>query len=201
MQKLGEREPARTDGPLAVAPALSVQFFLIPLAVVAVVVAVYGGFRLIVADERSPEEYLNEIRTGGRDRRWPAAYELARIMAEPETEAQFPGLGLALVQAFVSGRDLVGYVDEARATVDREIKMPAGYRMVWGGQFENQQRASARLMCSALAPGGSGGRRRAAEAGLVRGFRGGRRCSIPRLFLVSYGSSLWALAPRAGVVA
>ena len=47
MQKLGEREPARTDGPLAVAPALSVQFFLIPLAVVAVVVAVYGGFRLI----------------------------------------------------------------------------------------------------------------------------------------------------------
>ncbi|MEE2613332.1 MAG: HEAT repeat domain-containing protein, partial [Acidobacteriota bacterium] len=64
-------------------------------------VAVYGGFRLIVADERSPEEYLNEIRTGGRDRRWPAAYELARIMAEPETEAQFPGLGLALVQAFV----------------------------------------------------------------------------------------------------
>ena len=101
MQKLGEREPARTGGPLAVAPALSVQFFLIPLAVVAVVVAVYGGFRLIVADERSPEEYLNEIRTGGRDRRWPAAYELARIMAEPETEAQFPGLGLALVQAFV----------------------------------------------------------------------------------------------------
>jgi cobalt-zinc-cadmium resistance protein CzcA len=56
------------------------------------------------------------------------------------------GSRYALVQAFVSGRDLVGYVDEARATVDREIKMPAGYRMVWGGQFENQQRASARLM-------------------------------------------------------
>jgi len=101
MQKLGEREPARTEGPLAVAPALSVQFFLIPLAVVAVVVAVYGGFRLMVADERSPEEYLHEIRNGGRDRRWPAAYELARIMAEPETEAQFPGLGAALVRAFV----------------------------------------------------------------------------------------------------
>ncbi|WP_303764289.1 efflux RND transporter permease subunit [Sphingobium yanoikuyae] len=56
------------------------------------------------------------------------------------------GSRYALVQAFVSGRDLVGYVDEARATVDREIRMPAGYRMVWGGQFENQQRASARLM-------------------------------------------------------
>lgn len=56
------------------------------------------------------------------------------------------GSRYALVQAFVSGRDLVGYVDEARAAVDREIRMPVGYRMVWGGQFENQQRASARLM-------------------------------------------------------
>ena len=101
MQKLGEREAARIDGPLAVAPSLTVQFFLIPLAVVAVVVAIYGGFRLMVADERSPEEYLNEIRTGGRDRRWPAAYELARIMGERETEAQFPDLGRALVRAFV----------------------------------------------------------------------------------------------------
>ncbi|WP_420144653.1 efflux RND transporter permease subunit [Sphingobium sp.] len=56
------------------------------------------------------------------------------------------GSRYALVQAFVAGRDLVGYVDEARATVDREVRLPAGYRMVWGGQFENQQRASARLM-------------------------------------------------------
>ena len=100
MQKLGEREPARGDGPLAVAPALSVQFFLIPLAVVAVVVAIYGGFRLMVADERTPEQYLSEIRNGGRDRRWPAAYDLARFMAEEGTEARFPGLGPALVRAF-----------------------------------------------------------------------------------------------------
>ena len=56
------------------------------------------------------------------------------------------GSRYALVQAFVSGRDLVGYVDEAKAAVDAKIRLPAGYRMVWGGQFENQQRASARLM-------------------------------------------------------
>ena len=104
MQKLGEREPARTDGPRAVAPSLSVQFFLIPLAVVAVVVAIYGGFRMMVADERSPEEYLNDVRTGGRDRRWPAAYELSRMMGEQETEARFPALGPALVRAFVDSK-------------------------------------------------------------------------------------------------
>ncbi|MEG8220537.1 Cobalt-zinc-cadmium resistance protein CzcA [Sphingobium sp. AntQ-1] len=56
------------------------------------------------------------------------------------------GSRFALVQAFVSGRDLVGYVDEARAAVAVKVKLPAGYRIVWGGQFENQQRASARLM-------------------------------------------------------
>ena len=56
------------------------------------------------------------------------------------------GSRFALVQAFVSGRDLVGYVDEAKAAVAAKIILPAGYHVVWGGQFENQQRASARLM-------------------------------------------------------
>ena len=44
-----------------------------------------------------------------------------------------------------AGRDLVGFVDEAKAAVARDVKMPQGYRLEWGGQFENQQRASARL--------------------------------------------------------
>ncbi|MDE2563759.1 MAG: efflux RND transporter permease subunit [Sphingomonadales bacterium] len=56
------------------------------------------------------------------------------------------GSRYALVQAFVSGRDLVGYVDDAKAAVAKQVPLPAGYRLVWGGQFENQQRASARLM-------------------------------------------------------
>ncbi|ARR56459.1 hypothetical protein HY78_24955 [Rhizorhabdus wittichii DC-6] len=56
------------------------------------------------------------------------------------------GSRFALVQAFVSGRDLVGYVDEAKAQVTAKVRLPAGYSIVWGGQFENQQRASARLM-------------------------------------------------------
>ncbi|MGE3475788.1 MAG: efflux RND transporter permease subunit [Rhodospirillaceae bacterium] len=56
------------------------------------------------------------------------------------------GLRYALVQAFVSGRDLVGYVDDAKAVVAAKVKLPQGYSMVWGGQFENQQRAAARLL-------------------------------------------------------
>lgn len=55
------------------------------------------------------------------------------------------GSRFAMVQAFVSGRDLVGYVEEAKADIGANVKLPPGYRIVWGGQFENQQRASARL--------------------------------------------------------
>jgi heavy metal efflux system protein len=56
------------------------------------------------------------------------------------------GSRFAMVQAFVSGRDLVGYVEQAKTDIGSNIKLPPGYRIVWGGQFENQQRASARLM-------------------------------------------------------
>jgi cobalt-zinc-cadmium resistance protein CzcA len=51
-----------------------------------------------------------------------------------------------VVQSNVRDRDLVGFVDEAKAAVAREVKLPDGYRLAWGGQFENQQRAAARLM-------------------------------------------------------
>jgi hypothetical protein len=98
MDKLSEREPA-TRNPLVAAPALAVQFFLIPLAVVAVAVVVYMGFRSIVADARSPQDYLTEIRRGGSDRRWPAAYELSRLMADPKVRADRT-LAPALVKAF-----------------------------------------------------------------------------------------------------
>ena len=50
-----------------------------------------------------------------------------------------------VVQSNVRGRDLVGFVDDAKAAVARDVRLPAGYRIAWGGQFENQQRAAARL--------------------------------------------------------
>ncbi|WP_442681990.1 efflux RND transporter permease subunit [Stenotrophomonas sp. JC08] len=55
------------------------------------------------------------------------------------------GSRFALVQSNVDGRDLVGFVEEARASVAQDVVLPEGYRIVWGGQFENQQRAAARL--------------------------------------------------------
>src|SRR5438105_670441 len=98
MDKLIERESAPRN-PLVAAPALAVQFFLIPLAVVAITLIVYVGFRSLLADDRAPQDYLAEIRTGGENRRWPAAYELSRRMADPKVRADRT-LAPALVKAF-----------------------------------------------------------------------------------------------------
>ena len=51
----------------------------------------------------------------------------------------------AIVQAYVSGRDLVGFVEDAQKAVAAKVTLPAEYRLVWGGEFENQRRAAARL--------------------------------------------------------
>jgi len=56
------------------------------------------------------------------------------------------GSRYSVVIANVTGRDLVGFVEDAKSVVKTKIKLPTGYRISWGGQFENQQRASARLM-------------------------------------------------------
>jgi cobalt-zinc-cadmium resistance protein CzcA len=45
----------------------------------------------------------------------------------------------------VRNRDLGSFVTEARARVDAKVKMPEGYEMLWGGEFENQERAMRRL--------------------------------------------------------
>lgn len=55
------------------------------------------------------------------------------------------GKRVTVVQADVQGRDVVGFVDEIRAAIAREVQLPAGYFVTFGGQFENQQRAAARL--------------------------------------------------------
>ncbi len=57
------------------------------------------------------------------------------------------GQRMVVIQSNVRDRDLVGFVDEAKAAVANpaKFKLPAGYSLTWGGQFENQQRAAARL--------------------------------------------------------
>jgi Cu(I)/Ag(I) efflux system membrane protein CusA/SilA len=55
------------------------------------------------------------------------------------------GLLLATVLLNVQGRDVGGFVEEARDAVAREVVLPAGYYVGWSGRWENQERARGRL--------------------------------------------------------
>ncbi len=50
-----------------------------------------------------------------------------------------------VVQANVRGRDIASFVEDAMATLDKQVKLPAGYWLEWGGQFKNLEEAKARL--------------------------------------------------------
>ena len=55
------------------------------------------------------------------------------------------GQRYAVVRSNVRDRDLVGFVADAKKAVEEKVQLPTGYYIKWGGQFENQQRAAARL--------------------------------------------------------
>lgn len=50
------------------------------------------------------------------------------------------------IEMNITGRDIGGFVAEAKQKIKEQVKLPAGYYLSWGGQFENQQRAMKKLM-------------------------------------------------------
>ncbi len=50
-----------------------------------------------------------------------------------------------VIQSNVEGRDVVSFVEDVRQAIESQVELPPGYYVTYGGQFENQQRASARL--------------------------------------------------------
>lgn len=98
-------------------------------------------------DARSAPERIQNLEIATPDGGYVRAADLAAISRvegpvkiDRENASRF-----AVVQAYVTGRDLVGFVKDAQARVARDVPLPQGYRLVWGGQFENQKRAAARL--------------------------------------------------------
>ncbi len=64
----------------------------------------------------------------------------------PSTINREWGRRLIKVQTNVRDRDVATYVEEAQVRIAREVKLPAGYVIEWGGQFENLERAKWRFM-------------------------------------------------------
>jgi cobalt-zinc-cadmium resistance protein CzcA len=67
------------------------------------------------------------------------------VVEGPAQISREDGKRRVVVELNVVGRDIGGFVEEAQRALDEQLVLPTGYFVTWGGQFEQQQRAMARL--------------------------------------------------------
>jgi cobalt-zinc-cadmium resistance protein CzcA len=103
--------------------------------------------RMAEEHRNSPEAIGNLWIANGQGVRVPLS-RVAEIRLEegPPTVSREDAQRRVVVQCNVRGRDMGGFVEEARRAVAARVDLPAGYFVTWGGQFENQQRAQRTLM-------------------------------------------------------
>ena len=96
---------------------------------------------------RADPQALASVLVGARTGNAVPLGQVARIRNArgPAMISSENGLLLATVLLNVQGRDVGGFVEEARATVARDVALPAGYYVGWSGRWENQERARQRL--------------------------------------------------------
>jgi copper/silver efflux system protein len=96
---------------------------------------------------RSDAAAIGNVLVAAPDRTQIPLGQLARIehTRGPAMLASENGLLLATVLLNVQGRDVGGFVEEAKATVARDVRLPTGYYVAWSGRWENQARARQRL--------------------------------------------------------
>jgi cobalt-zinc-cadmium resistance protein CzcA len=117
------------------------------------VTLIYEGDKYFDLQLRYPEESRNSVEaigailvrnpTGARIPLSQVA-DIATVEG-PSQISREAGLRRIGVECNISGRDLGGFVAEARRVIGRDVGLPPGYFVEWGGQFENQQRAMKRL--------------------------------------------------------
>lgn len=69
-----------------------------------------------------------------------------QIVTGPAAIQSENGMLRSLVLLNVQGRDLIGFVEEAKDHIEKNIEIPKGYSIVWAGQYENQVRSNKRLL-------------------------------------------------------
>jgi len=96
---------------------------------------------------RSSPEAIRRIQVASRTGALISLGELADIRMEtgPVQVSRERAQRLVIVQTDVEGRDLGSYVAAVQAAIRAEVELPAGVFLAYGGQFENQERAMARL--------------------------------------------------------
>ncbi len=103
---------------------------------------------------RYPAEYRSSVESIRNSTLRPSDGTLVPLSAvarielqdSPPTISRESGKRRVVVGANVTGRDLGGFVAEVQRRVDAELRLPEGYFLSWGGQFENMERAMETLM-------------------------------------------------------
>ncbi|WP_456447748.1 efflux RND transporter permease subunit [Thiolapillus sp.] len=114
---------------------------------------VYEGTRRVPLVIKGPESLRNSsanfagLHLSLPDGRRVALSNLVKMerVEGPVSVQREKGKRMSVVIANVSGRDLVSFVEEAKQKVTEQVKLPTGFYLEWGGEFENQQRAAQRL--------------------------------------------------------
>jgi cobalt-zinc-cadmium resistance protein CzcA len=117
------------------------------------VTQIYEGDKYFDLQIRYPEARRNSVETIGAILvRTPggARIPLSQVadiatLEGPSQISRESGQRRIGVECNITGRDLGGFVAEARRAISRGVALPPGYFLSWGGQFENQQRAMQRL--------------------------------------------------------
>jgi HEAT repeat protein len=87
-------------------PFLVLQFFIFPMAIVAVCVAVFVIFGMIASEGKGARDYLAEVRTGSANRRWQAAFELSKVLqARKDKALADPAFAEELTKVFEESKD------------------------------------------------------------------------------------------------
>ncbi|NBX96385.1 MAG: efflux RND transporter permease subunit [Betaproteobacteria bacterium] len=99
------------------------------------------------AEQRSTVEAIGKMLVNAPDGAQLPLSSLAHIelVDGPAQISRESGKRRVVVGANVEGRDLAGFVAEVQQRLDTEVKLPEGYRFVYGGQFENMERAMGTL--------------------------------------------------------
>jgi HEAT repeat protein len=97
-----EESSSSPDSLASATPAgrLLVQFFLIPAFVVGIAVFVFWLFGSLAVDRKTPADLLSDVRTGSRNQRWQAAFELTKKLPALTDPAEKAAFSAAAIQAF-----------------------------------------------------------------------------------------------------
>lgn len=108
----------------------------------------YDIYVRLAEEHRDSVEAMRKLILQAANGAWVRLGDVAKVAIEsgPPQIRRDDVQRRVVIQSNVEGRDMGGLVAELRQRINDEVDLPPGYTVVFGGQFENQERAQARLM-------------------------------------------------------